>query len=134
MPVYADTDAWTAEYPDVAQPANADTLLLAASGLVDRLLVGVVYDVDENHAPTDDDIATLLRGATLALVAEWVTLSTMLPGGTSQDWDSISIGSVSLSKLRGSNVGGLTLDGLPVPPLAVSLLAQVGPVQFWALT
>lgn len=126
MRLYATSADLTAEYPDTAQPANVDTLLSVASGIVDKILVSAVYDTDVDGLPTDTDAAEAMKLATCALVAEWVAVSATLPG-SSLVWDSVGIGNVSLSGLRGKGADDVPrVDGLPVPALAVTLLGSVG--------
>lgn len=133
MPVYAVSADLTATYPNVAHPLNVDLLLKVASNVVDRCLVGVVYDVDTDKAPTDSDVAETLKQATCAIVAEWITLAATDPGGT-QQWESISIGSLSLQTLQGASATDTPrVNGLPVPALALSLLSTVGVLTVWGI-
>jgi hypothetical protein len=131
MRQYATTADLTAEYPDTAQPANVETLLSVASACVDKMLKGVPYDTDADLLPTDTDVAEAMKLATCAIVAEWVAVAATVPG-SSQQWESVAIGSVSLSTLQGaSDSDAQRIDGFPIPALAITLLGAVGPVQVW---
>ncbi len=62
--------ATEAEYADWLglddPPAGAATALRRASMVVDEMLFGAVYDVDDDRLPTDTDVAEALRDATCA--------------------------------------------------------------------
>lgn len=130
MRQYATTDDMATLYPDTTPPANADTWLRVASSIADRLLTGVLYDVDPaTGLPTDTAVAELLRDAVAAMVAEWCERGATVAGGTMQ-WESVAIGNVQLSNLQGaSSSDAFLVDGLPIPPLAVSLLNSMGRAQ-----
>lgn len=69
--VYATPDdlaGWLGSYP----PVNAAVLLTRASLVVDELLVGVCYAVDDDSLPTDQSVIDALRGAVCAQVAWWL--------------------------------------------------------------
>lgn len=124
MRLYATSaDAW----PETGTaPSNADLLLRAASRVVDHLLRGVVYDTDTAGLPTDPDVTTALRDATVAITLESEAVGLGTPGNT-QQWESVQIGNVALSTLQdGSASDSLTVAGIPVPPLALTALADVG--------
>jgi hypothetical protein len=55
---------------------------------------------------------------------ELVATGATLPGASAQ-WDSVGIGSVSLSG-RKATEGTLTILGLPVPAAAIAALSDVG--------
>lgn len=120
MRVYATTEqAWPAD-----PPANAALVLRLASGVVDHLLIGRVYDVDATGMPTDPDVAQALQDATVTIAHEVVERGTLEAGGTAE-WQSVSIGSVSLSGRMESN-GTLSVSGIPVPPATLIYLSDVG--------
>lgn len=123
------TAAELAAYPDGDSiPAGiADTVLIGASRIVDRLLIGYVYDVDSDGLPTDTAVAAVLRDAVCALAVEAQSAG-MFDAGASFEWQSASIGSVSLSG-RMSAQGTIVVDGWPVPALVVAALAAVGEFQ-----
>jgi hypothetical protein len=129
MRQYATEADLTAEYPDTVHPANVARLLKVASAVVDTALAGVVYDVDASDLPTDADVTEAMMVATCAIVAEWVALAAA-EAGASQQWESVAIGNVSLSTLQGASAtDSLRIDGFPVPPLAITMLRQVGNVR-----
>lgn len=123
--VYATTaQAWPTD-----PPANADLILRVASRVVDHLLVGRVYDVDTDSLPTDTDVAQALQDATVTIAHEMVDQGTLDSGGATE-WQSVSIGSVSLSGPIGSS--NLTVGGVPVPPTALIYLSDVGVRRVWS--
>jgi len=118
--VYATTEqAWPTDPPE-----NAELILRLASRVVDFLLVGRVYAVDTDSMPTHPDVAQALQDATVTIAHEVVERGTLEAGGTSQ-WQSVSIGSVSLSGRMESD-GTVMVAGIPVPPVALIYLGDVG--------
>lgn len=115
-----------AAYPDGDSIADAvaTTVLVGASRIVDRLLTGYVYDTDAAGLPTDTDVAAILRDAACALAVE-AQAAGMFDAGASFDWQSASIGAVSLSG-RVSAHGTIMVDGWPAPPLVLAALSAVG--------
>lgn len=120
--LYATTaQAWPTD-----APADADLLLRTASRLVDVLLVTRRYAVDTAGMPTDPDNLQALQDATVAIAHELQSTGAVDPGST-QQWESVAIGSVQLSTLQGASASdALTVAGLPVPGVALVLLADVG--------
>lgn len=128
--VYATSaEAWPAP---ATPPANADVILRAASRVVDTLLTGVVYDTDVDGYPTDLDTVQALRDATVAVALE-AEATGVLDAGSTQQWDSVSIGSVSMSGPRANTADSdvVTVGGLAVPPLAILALAGLGRPVVW---
>lgn len=109
-----------ATYTGTAAPANADVLLQKASRLVDVLLRGVVYDIDADGLPTDTDVADALQTATCAQAALLATL----PADDGAAWDTVSIGSLSLSSKRAAS--GVDIDGVPVAADCLATLRAAG--------
>lgn len=129
MRQYATT-AELAAYPggDAVPAGIADTVLVAASAVVDSLLTGVVYDVDpDTLLPTDVDVATVLRDAVCSIAAEAQATGALSSGATSE-WQSVGIGNVSLSG-RTTAEGATVVNGLPVPALTLLALRAVGVFQ-----
>jgi hypothetical protein len=132
MRLYADADAYAAEFPGTA-PANLDKLLRNASRAVDVLLVGVLYDTDVDGMPTDDDVAAAMSEATCAIAAEAAALGT-LDAGSTQTYESVSIGNVSLQNLQGaSDSDSPSVGGMLIPAVALLALNSIGPVRVWVL-
>ena len=127
MRLYADAAALAA-YPsgDTVPAESVDVALRVASHTVDRLLVGRVYDTDTAGLPTDADVAQALSDAVCAIAVEATATGVLSAGGTER-WDSVGIGSVSLSG-RTTAPGALSVAGVPVPPVAVVHLCDVGTV------
>lgn len=129
MRQHADAAALAA-YPGgtAIDPSEADFYLKRASKVVDELLVGVVYDVDTDKLPTDTDVAEAMSDATCAIALQAKADGTLTPGGSSQQWSSISIGSVSLS---GPTSDPLVVLGLSVPTDAILSLVGIGERFVW---
>lgn len=118
--LYATTaQAWPTD-----PPANADLLLRTASRLVDVLLVTRAYDVDAAGMPTDADDVQALQDAAVTIAHELQTTGALDAGSTEQ-WQSVGIGSVSLSGRQAAE-GTVMVSGLPVPGVALIYLSDVG--------
>jgi hypothetical protein len=125
MRVYATPEQLAAAPNGSTVPeADAPAYLRTASRMVDRLLVGRAYATDVDGMPTDADVLQALTDAACAIAVELVATGATLPGASAQ-WDSVGIGSVSLSG-RKATEGTLTILGLPVPAAAIAALSDVG--------
>ncbi|WP_053619631.1 hypothetical protein [Nocardiopsis sp. NRRL B-16309] len=103
-------------------PANATRALRDASLDVDTLLVGAVYDVDEDDQPTDADVALALQEATCAQAA-WN------PSGHSQTAEDaqktqVKVDKVSVSYAADPSSGRVIRDRYA--PAAVDILRVAG--------
>lgn len=128
--LYADQSAYETYHGLTAgeAPATIDRLLRMASRVVDTLLVGRVYDTDADGYPTDADDAAALSDAVCAIAGEADAQGLAVAGSTDK-WESVTIGAVSLSNLQGSSSDDTPrVAGLPVPPDAVLSLSGVGTV------
>lgn len=105
-------------------PDTADLLLLRASRLVDQALLCAVYDVDDDGMPTDARVAAALREATCEQVAAWVAGGEDGTGVAGQ-YQSVSIGSVSLTRAAGGAPGGGSASA-GLCPQAWMILQQAG--------
>lgn len=125
MRLYADQAAYEAYHglEAGAAPADVDRRLRTASRLVDYLLRGVVYQVDPAGMPVDVDVAQAMSDATCAIAG--AVPAADADAGT--EWDSVSIGNVSLSGRKQAD-GGVTVGGVTIPPDALVSLADVGQV------
>lgn len=84
--------AWTGQ----PAPEGAERMLARASEDVDDALMTAVYDTDADGDPTDPAVIRALSDATCAQVE--YQLATGDDGtGAAGEWDSVSIGPVSLS-------------------------------------
>ncbi|WP_189981333.1 hypothetical protein, partial [Streptomyces capoamus] len=92
--VYA-TPEQLAIYTGTSAPEGVDRLLARASEDVDAALLTAVYDVDDDGDPTDPAVVTALRDAVCAQV-EWQLATGDDGTGAAGQWDSVSIGPVSL--------------------------------------
>ena len=131
MRLYATAADYEADGYGTA-PANIDLLIRQASRTVDKLLVGKVYDVDDDGMPTGADDVQALTDATCAIAAECAA-SGVFKAGQAQGYNAVGIGNVSLSgpTLR---EGCVSVDGVPVPPAALVALSEVGRTVVYAPT
>jgi hypothetical protein len=115
---------------------EADFYLKRASKVVDELLVGVVYDVDDNKMPTDPDTAEALSDATCAIALEAKANGSLSSGNIeSNKWTSVRIGDVQLSQLQdGPHADPLIVLGLIVPTDAILSLTGIGERFVWVQT
>ncbi|MBO2461180.1 hypothetical protein [Actinomadura violacea] len=77
---------------------GADRHLQQASEDIDELLIGAVYDVDDDHLPTDPRIADAIKRATCAQ-AHYIRERGDETGGKAQ-FTNVSVGSISYSRNR----------------------------------
>lgn len=101
---------------------NADRLLKMASMLVDSLLIGAVYETDDQQQPTDSDVADTLLDATVLQAAYWHENGEPIDGASR--FGNVNIGSVSLS--RGETPKTASTDGQTVAPGVQSILHVAG--------
>lgn len=106
----------------------SDTALRAASRLVDQLMRGRVYDTDADGMPTDPDDAATLAEAT-ELIAGALTTSGAIDAASASAWDSVKIGTVSLSGRTGPATSTVTVAGVAIPAGAILALLDVGTFQ-----
>lgn len=90
-----------AAYLRTAPPANAARVLPRATEVIDDLLYGGYWPVDDDGLPTDTGYAAALRKAVCAQVEWWATIGDPDGLGGSQSYSDVAIGSVKLS--RGQN-------------------------------
>ncbi len=91
-----------ADYLQDAPPENADRLLIRATDIIDRIIITSRYRLDDDGNAADTGVIAALKKATCAQVAWWI--ETGDEWGLGGDFQSVSIGSVSLS--RGQSGGG----------------------------
>ncbi|MEV6735250.1 hypothetical protein [Streptomyces sp. NPDC051364] len=84
--------AWTGQ----PAPADAERLLARAGEDIDSALLTAIYPVDEDGDPLDPEVRTALANATCAQVEHQLASGDDGTGADGQ-WDSVSIGPVSLS-------------------------------------
>lgn len=128
MPRVYATAEQLAAYPggSTVPEDSAPDFLILASAVVDLILVGRVYAVDDDGLPTDTDVADSLQRAVCAIVVESYATGALSQGATLQ-WESVAIGSVQLSNLQGASVSDpIVVMGLPIPPAAIIALSSVG--------
>lgn len=98
--VYATSDDYAA-FTGQPAPEGTDAALARASERIDELLIGAVYDVDEQEMPTDPVKREAITRATCAQAAWSLALGD--PYGVAAAFKDISIGSV---RLGGRNTEG----------------------------
>jgi hypothetical protein len=119
--IYATTEqlaAWTGR----PAPADAERLLARASEDVDTALVAAVYDTDALGMPTNPAIVKALADAVCAQVEYQQETGDTGTGAASQ-WDSVSLGPVSLSGRKATTTGP---NGLDLAPRADRALRRAG--------
>jgi hypothetical protein len=90
----ADYETYTGETP----PADIDRLLQAASRMLDaRVLAYCRYDVDDQGAPSDPDVAAAIGRAVCAQVFWWGEVGDST-GAAGVGYGSVAIGSVNLGR------------------------------------
>ncbi|MGW1162733.1 hypothetical protein ACWD48_31945 [Streptomyces sp. NPDC002519] len=110
--------AWTGQ----PAPADAERLLARAGEDIDSALLTAVYPVDDDGDPLDTEIQAALRDATCAQVEYQLAAGDDGTGAAGQ-WDSVSIGPVSLSG-RSSRTSATT--GVELAPRADRILRRAG--------
>ncbi|MGC5398080.1 hypothetical protein ACPXCP_20390 [Streptomyces sp. DT20] len=111
-----------AEQTGQPAPADAERLLRRASEDVDDALRTAIYDTDSAGMPTEPAIVDALAAATVAQV-EYVTEQGGDDTGAAGQWDSVSIGPVSMSGRRG---GPASPDEVDLGPRALRTLYRSG--------
>lgn len=96
--------------PGVVVPAEPEVtrVLTRASQRVDGALRSAVYLTDTAGLPTEQTVKDAMRDAVCAQVIHWQSNSGAEQaenGGGGTDWDSVSIGSVSLSGRKSTSDG-----------------------------
>ncbi|MER5934126.1 hypothetical protein [Streptomyces sp. NPDC002054] len=109
--------AWTGR----PAPADAERLLARAGEDVDSALLTAIYPVDKDGDPLDLEVRTALSNATCAQVEFWLAGGDDGTGAGGQ-WDSVSIGPVSLSG-RSSRTAAA---GVELAPRADRALRRAG--------
>lgn len=125
--IYATTTQYAEWAGDGA--TTTDSLLRAASSIIDEALIGAIYATDDDGKPTVTKVATTIRDATCAQT-QWMDAIGDTSGvGDVAEVDSASIGSVSFSGGRTSSTtlkSGRTLAGTAAAILRVDGLLQPG--------
>ncbi|MEV0413952.1 hypothetical protein AB0I68_24865 [Streptomyces sp. NPDC050448] len=109
--------AWTGQ----PAPADAERLLARAGEDIDSALLTAVYPVDEDGDPLDPEVRAALANATCAQV-EFQLAGGDDGTGAGGQWDSVSIGPVSLSG-RSSRTAAA---GVELAPRADRALRRAG--------
>lgn len=93
--------------PNVTIPEEpeATRVLTRASEDVDDALLTAVYDVDTSEMPTDAKVIEALKLATCAQAIERIRTGTEDGDDGLDGWDSVSIGSITLSGRRNTTTG-----------------------------
>lgn len=124
-PIYATLD----DYRDWAHDDTAvmsEVLFARASGIVDEVLIGAVYQVDTDQKPTDPIVAAAITAATCAQ-AQWMDATGDTTGaGDVVQVESASIGSVSFTGQHTVAAAAYTSTGAPVASGALRELRLAG--------
>ncbi|WKK26866.1 hypothetical protein QZH56_15470 [Streptomyces olivoreticuli] len=119
--VYATPEQLTA-WLGTPAPADAERLLARAAEDIDSALLTAVYRVDTDGDPLDPRIVAALADATCAQV-EWQLATGDDGTGAAGQWDSVSIGPVSLAGRSGRSAGS---SGVELAPRADRALRRAG--------
>jgi len=119
----ADLEAWLP--PAIPMPDDAERQIERASARLRRVLLTSVYDVNASGLPTDAEVAQAFADATCALV-EYRLESGDSGTGAGGGWDSVSAGSVSLSRATADPV----TSGTALPEAALDVLLALPAEQF----
>ena len=119
--VYATPEQYTA-WTGQPAPTGVERLLARASRDIDAALLTAIYDTDSTGMPTDPDIVATLADATCAQV-EYQQATGDDGTGAAGQWDSVSIGPVSMSGRRPRPQAAGDLD---LAPRAGRALAAAG--------
>lgn len=119
---YATVEDFTTFLDGEPAPPYAARLLTVAQQIVDDLLIGAVYDTDDDGNPTDPDVIAALRDATCA-EAQYLAASGDETGAAS-NFGSMTAGAVSFSRFVGQT--GRTIDANRIGPNVVSILRVAG--------
>ena len=120
--IYATT-ADLAEAMQDAPPPGSRLLLARASRIVDEMLIGAIYETDDDRMPVKPRFRDALRDATCEQVLWWREVGDETGTGAGGQWDAVQIGSVRLS--RGGSAGSSS-SGDRYAPGAVRALRQAG--------
>lgn len=121
QPVYATVDELANAIKPKTPPANAEQLLVDASGDIDDLILSAVYETDAAGYPTDPEIRDALKQATIALIRWWGGIGEDGTGIT-QVLTSASIAGVAL----GFGNGGKDQPSMKYGPRVPGILARAG--------
>lgn len=125
--VYATPDDY-ATFTGV-DPGTATTALLRrCSADIDRYTLTAHYLRDDTGYPTDPAIIEALKDATCAQAAWYLETSDGDATGAAGQYDSVSIGSVSMSKRSGSDTTATPASSRESPE-AIQILANAGLLQ-----
>lgn len=109
---------------------EATRVLTAASKVLERATLTAVYTTDTLSYPTDAVIRQAFRDAACAQVIWWgITLDEM---GASGQWQTVSIGSVSLGRGKGVGAGQELAPAAHTELLVAGVLpGYVAQLQIW---
>lgn len=118
--------------PSVTVPdePEATRVLTRASEDVDDALLTAVYDVDTDDMPTDTKVIEAMKLATCAQAIERIRTGTEDGNDGLDGWDSVSIGSISLSGRRKSDAGARSGSDLTAEAVGHLRRAGLGGVIF----
>jgi hypothetical protein len=124
--------ATSSEYTErTGQAAPADRVLEVASTTVDAALIGAVYNVDDDGAPTDAAVIAALRDATIEQALYMVESGDTT--GAADGMQSMSIGRVSWTRASGASASRKRLCSAASEILHAAGLVPVAVTQ-WLTT
>jgi hypothetical protein len=122
--VYATT-ADLARWPGATLTASSAGALAEASRALDASLRGAWYATDAEGYPTETAVRTALRQAVCAQVAYWQDTGDDTGSGAAEQYTTVGIGSVQLTRERGQTGGADPLPDIDAPA-ALRILRRAG--------
>ncbi|ARF55999.1 hypothetical protein ACH4YO_23865 [Streptomyces noursei] len=122
--IYAAAEQFVA-WSGQCAPADVERLLARASQDIDAALLTAIYPTDDAGFPTEAEVQIALAEATCAQVEYWLAIGS---DGvtTAEQWDSVSIGPVSLSGRSNVPPTPAVVNGVELAPRALRLLRTAG--------
>ncbi|MDN5750104.1 MAG: hypothetical protein L0H64_16595 [Pseudonocardia sp.] len=126
----ADYARWLRSAP----PAGAGPALAEGSRALEATLIGARYDIDAAGYPTDPRIRRAFRDAVCAQVAYWDEIGDPAGTGAAEQWTTIGVGPVQLSRAGRGKGSGADLSPDIDAPAALRILrveARLFPIRPW---
>lgn len=124
----ADLAAW----PGAVLSSTSRGALAEASRAIDAALIGARYDTDPDGYPSDPRIRKAFRDAVCAQVAYWDEIGDPTGVGASEQWSTVMVGPVQLSRTGRGQTGGADPNPDIDSPAALRILrteARLFPIR-----
>ena len=128
-PVYATLEQYRAQPGGGSYTDDAITAMLPQASLrLDEILIGAIYETDEDDMPVDAGVAEIFMRATCAQAKFMLVQDDET--GAKHGYQNVSVGSVSYSRAQGAT----GVDAERFAPAAISILRVEGVLPINALT